>query len=311
MSFLNRENQQSGESGEQAPPQRFALFTLVLICCVGFLIADLLATQLFNGAFPAMVIANILTAQLTLVCVWGTLVHGAFWVRLPWTFLLLLVSWIAIAFGIRWENPRASPELLVGMGLIWFFGFAASFVPLKVAALAFGWKIVKSTATLEEKSQYSIRDMNGTLILAVIMAIGSYLMPTDPVFLGNAIRESGLNQPEMLIVISVFGVVSLLVKLPCIWIALAQDRKLMAASIASWSFYCVLLAVIEIATLSAVLGPLTEGEVVLGLIVGHQIMGALVLAVCLALRGMGYHLQRASRNADIPNSEDEGAELVV
>ena len=288
-------------SSDQFDPglQRVGLGFLILLCCIGFLIADVLTAHLFDDPFPAMIILNVITAQLTLVCVWGTLVQGTFWVRLPWTLLLLVVSWCALAVGAAWEFSGTHVEQVLGIGFLWSFGFVASFVPLKIAAVAFGWRIVQTSTQGEQLVQYSIRDMMiGTLLLAVTMAIGRAVLPDEPIDLQLALRSSGLGDGEPLFAICVFGVISLLVKLPCIWIALAQDNEKLPASIAIWSGYCVILTILELAVLSIFLGvPSGESGLVLGMLIGHQLMGGIVLAVCLALRGLGYRLQRALKPA--------------
>lgn len=69
-----------------------------------------------------------------------------------------------------------------------------------------------------------------------------------------------------------------------------------------WGVYCLVLSLVEIGLLFALLGiPGSEvAEVVAGGIISHQIMGAIILGICLALRGLGYKLKRpASKKADV------------
>ncbi|MEL6107798.1 MAG: hypothetical protein AAFU85_17370 [Planctomycetota bacterium] len=279
------------ERGERRP----STIWLIVVSCLGFLVADFLAASSFEDAFPALLIINVLTAQLTLLCVWGTLVHGTFWMRLPWTLLLLLVSWCAIAVGRVWHDSSASFEELLGIGLLWSIGFTVSFIPLKVAALAFDWKIANTPRRVEELNQFSIRDiLVVTFVIALIMGIGRALIPDRLIEPKQILRAVGLNRWEPVFALSLFGVISLMVKLPCIWIALAQKRHRLAASIAIWSGYCFLLTILELVIISALLGlPGDEGGFVMGALIGHQVMGGLVLTVCVSLRGLGYRLNRA------------------
>lgn len=275
--------------------QRLAL--LIIACCIGFLLADVATRTCFENPFWAMIALGVITAQLTVICVWGTLVRGTFWIRLPWTLLLLLVSWCAIALGITIENGSPDTDAMLGAAALWTFGFATSFVPLKIAALCFRWQIVQDSGdhqNVVRNSRYAIRDiMIGTLLLALTMAIGRAMLPNEEISFTRAIHASSLNRPEPLIAITIYGIISLLVKLPCIWIALGEESEKIRSRIYAWIVYCLVLAFIEILLLIAVLGNpgSRSGELFAGMIISHQLMGAIMLGVCLALRGMGYRLE--------------------
>ena len=90
---------------------------------------------------------------------------------------------------------------------------------------------------------------------------------------------------------------SLVVKLPCIWIALAAPRDRILAMIAGWNIYAVLVTALEFGILMSVLGgPGSElGEIFAAVLLGHEVMGLVVTVVLLALRGLGYRLLRTSR----------------
>jgi hypothetical protein len=281
---------------------------LIGFCCVGFFIADVATPTCFKNPFPAMLALGVVTAQLTVICVWGTLVSGTFWVRLPWTLLLLVLSWCGFAWGITLENKAADTESMLGAAAFWAFGFVASFVPLKIATMCFHWQI-KLTSTNDhdgiEDSHYSIRDiMIGTLFLALSMGIGRAMLPNEEISFRNALAASGLDNAEPLLAVSIYSIVSLLVKLPCIWIALDKHTEKMRARIGCWGAYCFLLAIIEISLLIAFLGsPGTKsGQLFSGMVVSHQVMGAIILSVCYTLRGLGYQLERA------PARRDNGAQ---
>ena len=284
--------------------RRLWLSVLIVLCCFCFLIVDVMTPQSFSGPFPAMVFTNLVTAQLTVICIWGTLVRGTFWIRLPWTLLLLVLSWCALAWGIQIEEGRPHTDSMLGVGLVWFFGFVASFVPLKIAAACFRWQIVTvSSNAAQDWKSYAIRDiMIGTLLLAVAMAFGRSMLPPDPINFNAVWRSSGLDRAEPMFAISLFGVISLLVKLPCIWIALAAGTTKIARYVAIWSVYCVALTVVEYLLLMSVLGHPGNDmwEFFFGILVGHQLMGAIILAICLPLRGLGYRLERSIDQIDSP-----------
>lgn len=108
-------------------------------------------------------------------------------------------------------------------------------------------------------------------------------------------HASALNEPELLFAITLYGVVSLLVKLPCIWISLGEKAEKIESRISLWVVSCFLLAIFEIGLLIAVLGdPGSDAEEIFaGMIISHQLMGAIMLGVCLTLRGLGYRLARS------------------
>ncbi|WP_153556613.1 hypothetical protein [Roseimaritima sediminicola] len=286
----------------RAPPpdvvRRNLLLLLIALCCVGFFIADVMTPQVFDDAIPALTAMGIVTAQLTVICVWGTLVRGTFWIRLPWTLLLLVVSWCGFAWGIRVENRGPNPDAMLGLAVIWMLGFVTSFVPLKIAALGFRWQIIQDSTTqtrAERGSRYAIRDiLVGTLLLAISMGIGRAMLAGEELSLLRAWEASGLAEPQLLILISIYGVVSLLVKLPCIWISLGAKPQRILRLIGVWVVYCFLLAAAEMAALIGLLGtPGGGSEVFTGIVISHQSMGAVMLSVCLALRGLGYRLERS------------------
>ncbi|MEM9588638.1 MAG: hypothetical protein AAGA03_15255, partial [Planctomycetota bacterium] len=281
---------------------RTGLVLLIGICCVGFLIADVATPTWFESPFSAMLALGIVTAQLTVICVWGTLVRGTFWIRLPWTILLLVVSWCGFALGITLENGSPDIDAMLATAALWSFGFVTSVVPLKIAALCFRWQIVQVTAydkNPERRSSFAIRDLLiGTLFLAVTMGIGRAMLPGDGISISRALQASSLDEAEPLFAVTLFGVVSLLVKLPCIWISLGERSEKIMSRIGIWIPYCFALTVFEIGLLVAVLGdPGDESvEVFSGMIISHQLMGAIMLGVCLTLRGLGYRLERSMKH---------------
>ena len=284
------------------PKTHYAEATVFLsVCSVGFLIADLCAAPLFDSAIPALVVLNIVVAQLTLICVWGTLVRGAFWVRLPWTLFLLTVSWGFLCWGLHLseflkEYPfaiRQPINQMLGLGLLWFYGFLVSFIPLKIAAALFRWQIIHPSSE-KATAQYAIRDMMvGTGLLAASLGLGRLLLPDQSPSWHGVLVASGLGEMEPLFAIIVYSFASLLVKLPCIWIALASPTERLWRHIGLWSPYCLLLTITEYVILVSVLGPGGDGEVFWGMIIGHQLMGGAVFAVLIGLRRMGYRLERA------------------
>ncbi|MEM1070115.1 MAG: hypothetical protein AAGI63_14530, partial [Planctomycetota bacterium] len=276
----------------------------------GFFFADVLIRRCFEDPFPAMLALGVVTAQLTVICVWGTLVRGTFWIRLPWTLLLLVVSWCGIAWGINLHEGRTDVGQSLGAAVFWAFGFITSFIPLKIAAICFRWQIVQDDSEAngdEQKSSYAIRDiMLGTFLLAISMGVGRVMLRgEDDVSLLRAIEESELTDTTLLFATTLYGVISLAVKLPCIWIALGEKIEKIPSRVGVWAVYCFLLTIVELALLTVALGDPGPGAVEIfgGIILSHQLMGAIMLAVCLALRGLGYRLERSISGKPIPAIE--------
>jgi len=210
-----------------------------------------------------------------------------------------MLSWCGFAWGIAIENGQRDTDSMLATGLLWMFGFVTSFVPLKIAAMCFRWQIVQDSAGVQNgsrNSSYAIRDiMIGTLLLALTMGVGRAMFPGEDLSFVRAVEASVLDEPEPLAAITIYGIVSLLVKLPCIWISLGEKTERIRSRIGVWVFYCLLLAILEIALLVVILGDpgRQAGELFAGIIVSHQLMGAIMLGVGLALRGLGYRLERS------------------
>ncbi|MEM6692531.1 MAG: hypothetical protein AAF664_24085 [Planctomycetota bacterium] len=286
-------------SESDALRRRPLLIALIAFCSVGFLAADVATPVFFEDAFPAMLSLGVVTAQLTVISVWGTLVHGAFWVRLPWTLLMLTISWCALGFGNTIDHGHFYPSSMLALGIVWTLGFITSFVPLKIAAVAFGWKIIANSDSLvdgKRKSQTAVRDiLTGTLLLALTMAIVRGPFVGERVDFQQAWDTSRMARVQNAVALLIFGVVSLIVKLPCIWIGLGVSRSQILRMTLVWVFLCFLLSVLEVVVFVSAFGaPGTdELEAYTAIILSHQIMGGIVLGICLALRGLGYRLERS------------------
>ena len=292
-------------SDDRRLPVKKKLLLLIGVIFASFLLLDFKLPAAFNNSgepFVFVFMLNIVVGQLTLICVWGTLVEGTFWIRLPWTILMLVISWAVLARGAYLANGSTDSAEVLGLGLVWFYAFAISYVPLKVAAWGFGWRILKESQkdSLESKTNYQIRDMMiGTAILAVIFAIGRMLLPGDLPSWEEVISSSGLGGRQLLTVMFIFSVVSLIVKLPCIWIALAVPLSKVKRYSICWIAGAAVLGLFEIGLLTFVLhssGP-DQLEVTIALMLGHASMAAIMIGVLYLLRSFGYRMSRRKRLA--------------
>ena len=284
--------------------RKILLLLFIGTICIVFLFLGLLTPAAFESrnTFILVLMMNLVVGQLTLICVWGTLVEGTFWIRLPWTILMLVISWAALAGGVRLAKGNIDTAEVLGLGLVWFYAFVISYIPLKLAAWGFGWRILKEYQedSSQAKTNYQIRDMMiGTAILAVTLSIGRILLPGDFPSWERVVSKSGLNDYRPLTALFIFSVVSLIVKLPCIWIALAVPRSRILQYSIAWTFSAAILGLLEMGLLVFLLGPPGPDttEFVVGLSLGHAVMAVLMIGVLLLLRIFGYRMSRRKRMA--------------
>ena len=288
---------------ETGSTNNMPLIGLVAACAIGFLIVDVSIVRLLelHSELLACVLFNLLVAQLTLISVWGTLVHGTFWIRMPWTLLLITVSWYALVLGYTYVHGEMSAAEVLSLGLVWFYGFVVSFVPLKIAAWSLRWKITRRQSS-DDSSQFAIRDiMLGMFILSVTLAIGRLFVPDWQGEWAQVVESGMLGRRNSLVLLGTFGVVSLILKMPCIWIALAMRSDKIVRYSLIWAAYCAAVCVVEITSLCVMLGPPGEGAVIIfiDLLVGHLLMGITVLGVLLILRKLGYRLSRVRKHEEL------------
>ena len=291
----------------KASPSLAKLLLFVGLTFSGFMVLNVLTPLCFDDAWIAIIMMNLVIGQLTLICVWGTLVEGTFWVRLPWTILLLVVSWAALCYGVHLNRPNISMPVetaqFLGLGVVWFYGFAISYIPLKIAALLFGWRITltKFKDSDAESGNHSIRDMMvGTAILAVTLSLGRLLVPGDLPSWETILVASALDSAQDAAALLIFSLVSLVVKLPCIWIALATPESKFKTHAAAWIFVSGVLGAFELILLTAVVGPTGPQTVGIftGLVFGHVAMATTMIGVLYVLRQFGYSMTRRKRPAE-------------
>lgn len=296
-----------------APSRRKLLVLFIWLCCTVFFIVDVITPIYFNDFVMAMLFLGVVTAQLTVICVWGTLVRGTFIVRLPWTILLLVISWSGFSLGVGIKRGTYDADAMLGIAFMWAIGFITSLVPLKIAAMGFGWQIVQASSSdhvRTKNARYTISDiMLGTLLIAISLAIIRAMVRIEDIGFSESLRTRFLGDAKGWVLIAFYGVISLLVKLPCIWISLAQKNGKILSWIFLWVIYCLLLATTEIVVFTVAFGapPSDSKKEYAAIIIGHQIMGAVILTVCLALRGLGYRLERSLRRPSKVQHAEEAA----
>ena len=288
--------------------RRRRVFSLLLLfVAFGFLVFDVFAPWLWDdSSVPAGTLTlAVVTAQLTMISVWGGLVHGSFVVRFPWSLLLLVISFYAFALGVRlstWQVSQIVRQQFF-IGFFWSMGFVVSFVPLKVMAVISGWRVgvvdVPSSSGKSD-SQYGTRQMMlGVTFLAVTMGLIRLAFVYQDINVWSLVSSVVYDLGGAVLALWAFCVVSLLINIPCIWISLAQQRRYMWLSLTGWVVYCLFMTALELVCLAWIASGLPgwRGSDVAWLFISHQLMGGLILVCCLVLRGMGYTLQRGDRLA--------------
>ena len=114
---MDQEPEPAVASGREPPnPEStsWVWFTgAIVLIFVGFLILDVILPLFFEDEnFFWVVLLNVVVAQLTLLCIWGTLVEGTFLIRIPWTILLLVISWAALAYGVYLQQGAMKLSLI-------------------------------------------------------------------------------------------------------------------------------------------------------------------------------------------------------
>ncbi len=286
--------------------RRRRVFSLLLLfVAIGFIVFDVFAPGLWDDtSVPAGTLTlAVVTAQLTMICVWGALVHGSFVVRFPWSLLLLVISFYAFALGVRlctWQVSQIVRRQFF-IGFFWLMGFVVSFVPLKIMAVISGWRVGVvdlPSSSGKSDSQYGTRQMMlGVTFLAVTMGLIRLAFVYQDINVWSLASSVVYDLGGVVLALWAFCVVSLLINIPCVWISLAQQRRYMLLSLTGWVVYCLFMTALELVCLAWISSGFAgwRGSDVAWFFISHQLMGGLILVCCLVLRGMGYTLQRADR----------------
>ena len=246
----------------------------------------------------AIVSANIVTAQLTLICVWGVLIRGTFLRRLPWTALLLLTICSAFSggiglicfvggFNLKWSYSRE----MFSYFLVGFAGLVAfNFVCLKLSAAFFRWQISDhsiASTKMQVNRSLSIRRITGVslgiLALSVVVIVLSVLMPEG--WTGDSALEISLRY---FAICYPFCVIAPLVTLPSIWITLGVNKIGILCKGLVLLGYCSIMATLEFYL--AGLDPRANFETATWAVSGNLFLCVIVFSMCLLLRGLGYRL---------------------
>ena len=109
----------------------------------------------------------------------------------------------------------------------------------------------------------------------------------------------------MLLHFLIFSVISLIVKLPCIWIALAAPKSKLPWQAIGWCFCAGLFGLLELIIFVVSFGDLGSNldQFFFALTLGHSAMAATMIAVLYVLRSFGYRMSRIDKTPPELNAQ--------
>lgn len=266
------------------------------LAVIGFLVFDFIAaafTELdADWILLTGIVIGVYVGQINLIATWGALGPGNVVVRLPWSILLGLFTWYAMALGFRvWRHTEFRNPDIILLGSILLGGIIVAQVPLWIAGKSFRWRLIDVEDAKSEPArgplQFSLWHM---LLLMVFVALalgpGRLALPSfalDRPYLGR----------ELTAILAAMVVTNLLMTVPCIWGALVKSNPIPPLA---WPVYCAVVTVVEFASICAVLGsPGAESmEILLVFFLLNLSQCATVYFALRIFRAVGFRLVRPS-----------------
>ncbi len=246
---------------------RFRRLEALAVLAVFFLSADLLMPMTRYGdlEFPVFVVlVGVCIAQVTLIGVWAAWGPGSLLVRLPRSLLLVVWMWYALLLGNHIGFAVVNDPLLADvhmerldqrealtMGMMLGIAIGALQIPLWIARWLFGWKLAWAGDSSESyRHQFQLwHVLIGTVILAVLLAVGRQLVPREG---GYGLIWEG--EPWILFTGFLFGAAPL-VAAPMLVMALPvfkHRRRLVAGCLL---LCCCVVSFLQLAAFRVAFGP--------------------------------------------------------
>ncbi len=290
---------------------RIRRIEIISILIVFFFIADLLTPiplYAFNDSpIVFSILFGICIGQVTLICVWAALAPGSALLRLPWSLSLGVLMWYGLILGnhigywrtshsltaYSYVDPISRTETLT-IGAMVVIAIAVMQTPLWLAGALFRWKLVwVDESAVSARNQFQLRHLlMGTVLLAVLLAMGRQIMPSTGEF--GIVSDS-----EAWLLFSAILVGSTLsVTVPAVAVGLMAVKTPRWLITLGWLFYCGTLSALQLVLLSIMFGPtpgaeLAEPLVVIFLI--NAVQGGSVFVCLYILRRIGLQLVRLPR----------------
>ena len=285
--------------------QRIAVFSVLIAVFIG---ANVFGPGLFWNAYRsdflqycAFVAAGGPVSEACLLATWVALGAQAVKFRLPLTGSLLLVATCSFVIGLQLPDddmPLDVAIIIFGAGLAMY---CCMQVPLWIMRAITRQRIEvageESLSASHESAQFGLRYlMICTAAVGVLLVLVKHSLPE-----GSLI--GGAPWGEIIGGVCVFMAFSALICIPCVWLALADQHRIM------WGVWLVIVCFagppIVFAAIVAMFGaPPDTGEVIGSIFLFGLGAGGTTLLVLLVARLMGYRLIRPTMKPLIPVSKE-------
>jgi hypothetical protein len=271
------------------------------IALVAFLVAfhlagDLVWPQGWRIRCDWLVVAGFgfAISQVNLIATWAALAPGKRMVRLPWAMFLGVLMWYALVLGQRLARPDYLRDFSRGdavvLGISILFGILVLQLPLWIANLRFGWRLVAGEDMPGEVNERQFRLSHllaGMFLLSVALSLGRVVLPARDIGEMPRLRELGFLLP-------IVAGCNLLVTSPCIWGAFARWR-LIPLLAGTWVVYAALVTLVECGVLGVLLNGI-DPDALPQVFLMNLIQCVTVWGTLLLLRATGFRLVRTHPN---------------
>ncbi len=275
--------------------QRVVVFSVVIAF---FVCANIIGPWLISNSYPsdfmeycAFFASGGLVAEACLLATWLALGTLALKYRLPLTVALLLVAACSFVIGLQLAEGGMPLDVAVIIIAAAFALYCCMQVPLwvmrAIARQRIGLPDTGSLTTRQDSTQFGLRYLLAcTAAVGVLLVIVKHSLPEEPMT-GDA------PWAEILGAICVFMAFSGLIWLPCVWLPLTHERRIL---------WAVWLAIVGIggppavyAGLTVMFGPAPDAvEIITAIFLFGLGVGGTTFLVLLVARFLGYRLVAAS-----------------
>jgi len=228
----------------RARKKKWMLAGIIALAIVAFSIFDCfsapLKTTFGEDTAIEMIIYGLAIAQLNLLAIWMALAPTNIVQRLSWSLLLMFWMWYSYTVGYCWwthwfglYGPMYSLQYALVLGYTLIIGFVVAQIPLWIAGIAYGWRLVGSKTSGPARGQFNLRHLLWAMVVtALIIVPGRFIVPPR----GTQIL---VFDGELALVLLVLGVCNLFTMILCLWLVFFQKWPFIFKLIAA--LICLLL----------------------------------------------------------------------
>ncbi|MFZ5828982.1 MAG: hypothetical protein ACOY3P_02800 [Planctomycetota bacterium] len=286
-------------------PKAIGRVLVVAGLVAGFLVLDFAIGRFYEESpdnwLTIGVVYGSVGGQLMLLAIWAVLGPGNFIVRLPWSIVLLTWMWCALVLGVRLRVPHFDLEPHVMSAVAMTSGLLIAQIPLWIARLRLGWRLVDPTATAGRHSrlQFGLGHLlMGMVFVALTLGALRSVLPANALF--GSIDLSGIWF-ELIVFVGVGAITNVLVTLPWIWVAFQRARSMVG--LAGLSLVCCAAAAgVEWWIYTATFGH-EDWEVFALILTINLAQCVVVIGGLLPLRAIGFRIVRRERSREHAHAE--------